>query len=96
MTAPPCGPRASACAQLLQSLEADGIVAAGMIGDPDPYTAARNALEYFHLSEIVISTLPSNRSAWIEKGLVEKLERDSGKRVVHVESSADQPAEASA
>ena len=96
MTAPPCGPRASACAQLLQSLEADGIVAAGMIGDPDPYTAARNALEYFHLSEIVISTLPSNRSAWIEKGLVEKLERDSGKRVVHVESSADQPAEAEA
>jgi hypothetical protein len=75
--------------QLLQSLEADGIVAAGMIGDPDPYTAARNALEYFHLSEIVISTLPSNRSAWIEKGLIEKLERDSGKRVIHVESSAD-------
>jgi hypothetical protein len=82
--------------ELLQSLEDDGIVAAGMIGDPDPYTAARNALEYFHLSEIVISTLPSNRSAWIETGLVEKLERDSGKRVVHVESSADEPAEASA
>ena len=95
-TAAPCGAARERLAQLLQSLEADGIVAAGMIGDPDPYTAARNALEYFHLSEIVISTLPSNRSAWIEKGLVEKLERDSGKRVVHVESSADQPAEASA
>ena len=81
--------------QLLQSLENDGIVAAGMIGDPDPYTAARNALEYFHISELVISTLPSNRSAWIEKGLVEKLERDSGKPVMHVESSAE-PAEASA
>ena len=80
---------------LLGSLEKDGIVAAGMIGDPDPYTAARNALEYFHISEIVISTLPSNRSAWIEKGLVEKLERDSGKPVMHVESSAE-PAEASA
>jgi hypothetical protein len=75
--------------ELLRSLESDGIVAAGMIGDPDPYTAARNALEYFHLSEIVISTLPSNRSAWIEKGLIEKLERESGKRVIHVESSAD-------
>jgi hypothetical protein len=43
----------------------------------------------------VISTLPSNRSAWIEKGLVEKLERTSGKRVLHIESSAE-PAEASA
>jgi hypothetical protein len=81
--------------KLLESLRSDGIVAAGMIGDPDPYTAARNALDYFHLSEIVISTLPSNRSAWIEKGLVEKLERDSGKRVLHIESSAE-PAEASA
>lgn len=82
-------------AGLLQSLEDDGIVAAGMIGDPDPYTAARNALEYFHISELVVSTLPSNRSAWIEKGLIEKLERESGKPVMHVESSTE-PAEAGA
>jgi len=81
--------------QLLESLRADGIIAAGMIGDPDPYTAARNALEYFHISELVISTLPHNRSEWVEKGLVEKLERETGKRVAHVESSA-QPAEAGA
>src|SRR5215210_90628 len=79
--------------QLLGSLGDDGIVAAGMIGDPDPYTAARNALDYFHISEIVISTLPSNRSQWVEKGLIDKLERESGKPVVHVESSAE-PAEA--
>jgi len=81
--------------QLLDSLAADGVVAAGMIGDPDPYTAARNALDYFHISEIVISTLPHNRSQWVEKGLIEKLERESGKRVVHVESTTE-PAEASA
>src|SRR3954452_6668575 len=82
-------------AQLLDSLASEGIVAAGMIGDPDPYTAARNALDYFHISEIVVSTLPSNRSQWVEKGLIDKLERESNKRVLHVESSA-QPAEASA
>ena len=57
-----------------------------MIGDPDPYTAAMNALQYFHISEVVISTLPSNRSAWVEKGLVEKIERDSGKPVQHIEA----------
>jgi hypothetical protein len=74
--------------RLLGSLRDDGIVAAGMIGDPDPYTAARNALDYFHISEIVVSTLPSNRSQWIEKGLIEKLERESGKPVLHVEASA--------
>jgi hypothetical protein len=57
-----------------------------MIGDPDPYTAAMNALQYFHISEVVVSTLPSNRSAWIEKGLVEKIEQNSGKAVQHVEA----------
>ena len=75
--------------KLLHSLEADDIVAAGMIGDPDPYTAALNALQYFHISEVVVSTLPSNRSQWLEKGLVEKLERDGGKPVQHVESSTE-------
>ena len=72
--------------KLLDSLRSDHIVAAGMIGDPDPYTAAMNALQYFHISEVVVSTLPSNRSAWIEKGLVEKIEQNSGKAVQHVEA----------
>ena len=81
--------------QLLESLRSDKIVAAGMIGDPDPYTAAMNALQYFHISEVVISTLPSNRSAWVEKGLVEKIERESGKPVQHVEAK-EEPSEVKA
>ena len=81
--------------KLLDSLDSEHVVAAGMIGDPDPYTAARNALEYFHISEIVVSTLPSNRSAWVEKGLVEKLERESGRPVQHVEAR-EEPAGAEA
>src|SRR3954449_11843155 len=44
--------------RLLESLGDAGIVAAGMIGDPDPYTAAMNAVHYFHISEVVVSTLP--------------------------------------
>src|SRR4051794_8496126 len=75
--------------RLLDSLDDAGIVAAGMIGDPDPYTAAMNALQYFHISQVVISTLPSNRSAWVEKGLVEKIERESGKPVQHVEAKEE-------
>jgi len=75
--------------RLLESLDDEDIVAAGMIGDPDPYTAALNALQHFHISEVVVSTLPSNRSQWIEKGLVEKLQRDGGKPVQHVESSTE-------
>jgi len=81
--------------QLLESLRSDKIVAAGMIGDPDPYTAAMNALQYFHISEVVVSTLPSNRSAWVEKGLIEKIERVSGKPVQHVEAK-EEPSEVKA
>ena len=33
---------------------------AGMIGDPDPYTAAMNALSFFRVDDIVISTLPGD------------------------------------
>jgi hypothetical protein len=76
--------------KLLDSLSSEGIVAAGMIGDPDPYIAAMNATQYFHISEVVISTLPSNRSQWTEKGLVDRVARDSGKPVEHIESDPDQ------
>ena len=36
-----------------------------MIGDPDPYTAAMNALSYFQISEVVISTLPDDEPNWM-------------------------------
>jgi hypothetical protein len=79
---------------LLGSLEASGIVAAGMIGDPDPFTATMNAVGYFFISEIVISTLPGNRSAWLEGGLIDRIKRQTGKPVEHVESTADEKVEA--
>jgi len=73
--------------QLLSSLENDDIVAAGLIGDPDPFTAVMNAVGYFFISEIVISTLPSYRSKWMESGLIDRIKRQTGKPVIHVESS---------
>ncbi len=81
--------------QLVESLQSEGIVAAGMIGDPDPFTAAMNAVGYFFISEIVISTLPEYRSKWIESGIVDRIKRQTGKPVEHVESSAE-PATAGA
>src|SRR5215218_9905174 len=73
---------------LLASLEEAGIVAAGMIGDPDPYTATMNAVQYFHISEIVISTLPEGSSKWVADKLVERVHNATGKPVEHVESSS--------
>src|SRR4051794_10687207 len=80
--------------RLLESLRQEGIVAAGMIGDPDPYTAAMNALQYFHISEVVVSTLPEGTSQWVADKLVERIETQTNKAVEHIESTPEsQPAE---
>jgi len=70
--------------KLLASLREDHLVAAGMIGDPDPFTAVMNAHQFFLLSQIVISTLPANRSAWMADDLTEKVAEATGKPVEHV------------
>lgn len=79
---------------LIEDLRGSGIVAAGTIGDPDPFTAIMNAVGYFFISEIVISTLDENRSQWLEGGLIDRVKRQTGKPVEHVESTADAPATA--
>jgi hypothetical protein len=79
--------------KLLDSLRDAGVVAAGMIGDPDPYTAAMNADNYFHLSEIVISTLPEGQSKWLADKLPDRVQSATNKRVDHIASA---PAEANA
>jgi hypothetical protein len=75
-------------ATLLESLDESEIVAAGMIGDPDPYTATMNAVQYFHISEIVISTLPEDRSKWVADKLVDRVRGATNLPVEHIESSA--------
>jgi hypothetical protein len=72
---------------LLSSLEEAQIVAAGMIGDPDPFVATMNAVQFFHISDIVISTLPEGSSKWVADKLVERVHNATGKHVEHVESS---------
>jgi hypothetical protein len=80
--------------KLVSSLSENGIVAAGMIGDPDPYTAAMNALQFFHISEVVISTLPEDTSKWVADKLVERVKASTNLPVEHIESRATAPAEA--
>ena len=75
--------RAGACSPRCDDA---GIVAAGMIGDPDPYTAVMNAVQYFHISEIVISTLPEGSSQWVADKLVERVRGATNVPVEHIES----------
>ena len=55
-----------------------------MIGDPDPYTAVMNALQYFRVDDIVISTFAETKSGWLRADLIERVRRVSGKPVEHI------------
>jgi hypothetical protein len=72
---------------LVKSLRDEGIVAAGMTGDPDPYTATMNAVQFFHISEIVISTLPEGSSRWMASKLVERVRSATNRPVEHIEAT---------
>ena len=69
---------------VLDRMHAAGILAAGMIGDPDPFTAIMNALQYFRVDDIVISTFPDTKSGWMRADLIERVRVASGKPVEHV------------
>ncbi|MFI5010150.1 MAG: hypothetical protein ACHQDY_07735 [Solirubrobacterales bacterium] len=71
-------------AAMLEQLRAAGLLSSGMIGDPDPYTAAMNALELFRVDDIVISTLPGERSGWMRANLVERVRGATTIPVEHV------------
>jgi hypothetical protein len=71
-------------AMVLDRLRSAGLFAAGMIGDPDPYTAITNALQYFRVDDIVISTFAGTRSGWLRADLIERVRGASGKPVEHI------------
>jgi hypothetical protein len=69
---------------VLDRLIVRGLFAAGMVGDPDPYTAIMNALQYFRVDDIVISTFAETKSGWMRAHLVERVQKTTGKPVEHV------------
>jgi hypothetical protein len=69
---------------MLDRLRAAGLLSSGMIGDPDPYTAAMNALELFRVDEVVISTLPDERSGWLRADLIERVRHSTSAPVEHI------------
>lgn len=76
---------------LLNRLRQAGIVAAGLVGDPDPYTAIMNALQYFRVDDVVISTFSATKSGWLRSDLIERVRRSTNKPVEHVVHSEHQP-----
>jgi len=62
----------------------EGLLVAGMIGDPDPYTATMNALNTFHVDDVVISTFPATRSGWMRSDLIKRVQGSTSTPVEHV------------
>jgi hypothetical protein len=75
----------------LKSFREAGLLAAGTIGNPDPYQAAKNALASFRVDDVVVSTLDATRSRWLRGNIIERLQEHSGKPVEHVEAGAPAP-----
>ncbi|MFP5362775.1 MAG: hypothetical protein ACLGI5_08610 [Thermoleophilia bacterium] len=77
----------------LDKMRREGLLVAGMIGDPDPYTATMNALQFYRVSRIIISTLPVTKSGWMRSDLIERVRKATNIDVEHVVAEA--PAEVS-
>ena len=71
-------------ASVLQRLETEGLMAIGQVSEADPFTAIQNALRFYAVDEIVISTFPSTRSGWLRGDLIERVRATTGKDVEHV------------
>jgi hypothetical protein len=76
-------------AHTLAQLEGEGLPAVGQVTHPDPYTAIMNALDFYGVDEIVISTFPETRSGWLRGDLVGRVQASTGKPVHHVVSDAE-------
>ena len=71
-------------AAMLARMHQAGMLSSGMIGDPDPFTACVNALELFRVDDVVISTLPDERSGWMRANLIERVKGATPVPVEHV------------
>ncbi len=68
----------------LDRMRAEGLTVAGMIGDPDPYDATMNALQFFNVDDVLISTLPTERSGWLRQQLLPRVRKASNVDVEHL------------
>jgi len=71
-------------AAMLARLHDAGLLGSGMIGDPDPFTATVSGIELFTVDDVVISTLPGERSGWLRAQLLERVRNASPVPVEHI------------
>jgi phosphopantetheine adenylyltransferase len=70
----------------LTVLRGEGIEAHGQVAHPDPFTAAAQAVQDERIDEIIVSTFPGEKTSnWLRGDLVNRLRKQTGLPVEHVE-----------
>ena len=59
----------------LAFMREEGIEGAGEVGDGDPFNAAMDAIGERGISEVIVSTLPTQASGWLRRDLIQTLRR---------------------
>ena len=83
-----------ALGQYLDRARAAGLLTAGMVADPDPFIAAKNALQMFRVDEVVVSTLRPERSGWLRADLIGRIRKATNAPVEHIVASDRETANA--
>ena len=71
-------------AHVLRELEDSGVNAVGQVVRSEPYTAIVNAVQWYPVDDIIISTFEPERSGWLRTDLVGRVRGATGKPVEHV------------
>jgi hypothetical protein len=77
-------------ASVLRRLEDEGIDAVGQVVHPDPFTAIQNAVQWYPVDDIIISTFEPERSGWLRADLVDRVKSATGKPVEHMIAGSTQ------
>ena len=83
----------------LEALRSEGIAASGLVVEADPVAAVRDSLAQLEPlpDEIVVSTHPRQKSGWLRRNVVERVERAAeGRPVEHVVVDLEREAEGEA
>ena len=77
-------------AEALEGLREAGLEVDGEVGDSNPLTAVKETWDPAKFDEIVVSTLPTGTSKWLQIDLPHRVERITGMPVEHVVASPRQ------
>ena len=70
-----------------------GLEASGQVGDSDPVVAIKEAWDPGRFDEVIVSTLPTGTSRWLQIDLPHRIERMTGVTVRHVTGTPPRPIE---